>query len=393
MHDLCDPSVARRINMLRDGGAQVVVAGFHRGEVPVNNVAGCMTIDFGQTFNGKFAQRIWSVTQEMMAIKHQHTLFADADVILARNLEMLAIAVRCRDLILAAPRIVYECLDIHRLLLGNALTNKSLRWLEGHLSEKAAALITSSPAFIRSYFNAVSHVNLPTLLVENKVYNPRQAAQLLQWAPRVAGPPWKIGWFGAIRCKKSLHILQELVKRSDGAIEVIIRGRPALDQFDDFHGDVERTPGMQFLGPYKNPADLAAIYRDVHFTWTIDMFEEGQNSSWLLPNRLYEGGLYCSVPIAEASVETGRFLKNLGIGIVITDPKDEFLLQFFSDLPPQRYQQMERDAAGITRAAWLYTTEDCKDMVNFLSAEEIQCTQTSQPINAPIIQAKIATAP
>lgn len=393
VHDLCDPSVARRIAMLRDGGAQVVVAGFRRDAEPVNNVTGCMAVDFGQTFNGKFAQRMWSVTQEMRAIKDQQALYAGADIIIARNLEMLAIAVKGREVATEETLIVYECLDIHRLLLGNTLPSKSLRWLEGRLAEKASALITSSPAFISSYFNTLSHVKLPTMLVENKVYNPRQSATPPGGTPRPPGPPWKIGWFGAIRCRKSLEILAELVKQGNGTVQVVIRGRPALDQFDDFHATVEQTPGMQFLGPYKNPGDLAAIYRDVHFTWAIDMFEEGLNSSWLLPNRLYEGGLHCSVPIAESAVETGRFLKNLGIGVVIPEPKSVFLSEFFATLTPQHYEQMERDAARISRAAWLYSPQDCREMVNYLASLHSQWTQSSQPINVPTRQADMAIVP
>ena len=315
-HDLSDPGVHKRASMLRDGGAIVILAGFRRTAEVVHNVAGCNAIDWGQTYNGGFVQRLWSVLREVTFLSRYRELFASADIILARNLEMLAIGVRGRSLCTDAPILVYESLDIHRLLLNEGIIGKVLRRLEGWLCRRAAALITSSPAFVSEYFNSRSLVRLPVRLIENKVYNPTQIA--FDPIPHRPGPPWKIGWFGAIRCRKSLAILEQLVRQSNGNIEVVIRGRPSLDQFDDFYKSTSSTPGLTFLGPYEYPEDLVSIYNDVHFTWAIDMFEEGLNSSWLLPNRVYEGGVYGAVPIAISSVETGRFIKRLGIGVLVS---------------------------------------------------------------------------
>ena len=102
-------------------------------------------------------------------------------------------------------------------------------------------------------------------------------------------------------------------------MEIILRGRPALTEFEDFHGFVDAQPHMRFEGPYRNPEDLAAIYSDVHFAWAIDFFEEGKNSQWLLPNRIYEGCLHGAIPIALAGTETAAFTQKHGIGIVIPD--------------------------------------------------------------------------
>jgi succinoglycan biosynthesis protein ExoL len=125
---------------------------------------------------------------------------------------------------------------------------------------------------------------------------------------------------------------------------------------------------LRFLGPYKNPDDLAPMYTQIHFTWTIDRFEEGLNSSWLLPNRLYEGGLYGSVPIAEANVETGRFLKNLGIGVLLAEFNSRALAEFFHTLTPERYRNLEAAVMHIPQTQWIHDTQDCKDLVVYLSS-------------------------
>ena len=123
-----------------------------------------------------------------------------------------------------------------------------------------------------------------------------------------AGPPWRIGWYGVIRCRKSLELLAALDHQLPGQVKVEIRGRPSLNVIPDFDALVAATPGLRFLGPYDRRRDLAPMYRGVHFAWAIDYYEAGANPDWLLPNRLYEGSLRGAVPIALARTETGRWL-------------------------------------------------------------------------------------
>jgi hypothetical protein len=367
VHDLSDSTVHKRAVMLRDGGASVAVAGFRRTAEPIDTVAGCETFNMGRTYNGGFAQRIFSILRQIVFLRRNRTIFENADIIIARNLEMLAIAVRGRSLCARPPVLVYESLDIHRLLLNRGLAGKVLRALEGWLTKRASSLITSSPAFVHSYFETLSQVRLPVMLIENKVYNPAMEQQPAR-IRRMSGPPWRIGWFGIIRCRKSLQLLSDLVRESNGSVEVVIRGRPAIDQIPDFHKITSQTPLLRFSGPYQNPEDLAAIYGDVHFSWAIDMYEEGLNSSWLLPNRLYEGGLFNTVPMAAQSVETGRFLDRLGLGVTLDEPLDACLHDFFRNLSPSRYASLEKSATEIPRANWYYTKQDCVSFVTFLSS-------------------------
>ena len=119
-----------------------------------------------------------------------------------------------------------------------------------------------------------------------------------------------------IRCRKSLGLLRELARRNPGLVEIVIRGRPARTEFDNFDDEVAHTPGVTFGGPYR-PAELQSLYSGVHFNWAVDYFEEGANSALLLPNRIYEGGRYGVIPIALAQTETGAWLNRRGIGVSV----------------------------------------------------------------------------
>ena len=124
-------------------------------------------------------------------------------------------------------------------------------------------LLVSSPAFEREYFSKINQLQLPTLLVENKVLGAAGG----QSPMRAASAALRIGWFGALRCRKSLDALGAFARRMNGAVEVVLRGRPALTEFDDFHGAIAANPFLSYEGPYRSPDDLSRIYGEVDLNW------------------------------------------------------------------------------------------------------------------------------
>ena len=146
----------------------------------------------------------------------------------------------------------------------------------------------------------------------------------------------------------------------------MLRGRPALSEFPDFHGFVEAEPWLSFRGPYRNPEDMAAIYREVHFSWAIDFFEHGQNSEWLLPNRLYEGCRFGAVPISMASTETGRFLKHQDIGVLLSEATPDGLEAMLGKMDPDRFRGLKSRVLARNPRTWSYDRGDCTAFVDKL---------------------------
>src|SRR5690606_35888583 len=104
--------------------------------------------------------------------------------------------------------LVYESLDIHRLLLRRDPFGYALRFLERYLARDAGLLITSSPAFVHNYFAPRGQVSAPVKLIENK-HLELVSTEGVERPAQEQSPPWKIGWFGALRCRRSLAILSE----------------------------------------------------------------------------------------------------------------------------------------------------------------------------------------
>jgi succinoglycan biosynthesis protein ExoL len=341
VHDLSDPAVRRRVAMLKAGGAEVTLAGFRRAVLPPGLEA-VSPIELGRTADGRFAQRLVAVARAAATLGSRLKGIRRPDVIIGRNLEMLALARRAKALFSADIPLVYECLDIHRLLLGENGVSRAMRGAERALGRQVSLLLTSSPAFVREYFRGVGQIDAPVVLLLNKVLelseNPTPP-QVVTADANSFGPdgrPWTIGWFGALRCRRSLELLAAVTRRMQGRFEVVLRGRPAYSEFADFDGFVGAEPFMRFKGAYRNPEDLAAIYGAVDFSWAIDFFEEGLNSSWLLPNRLYEGCLHGAVPIAMRGTETGRFLAERHMGLLLDEASPEALAALLEGITPER---------------------------------------------------------
>ena len=350
-HDLHDPAIARRARMLQEGGAELTLVGFARGDREPGEVAGQHPVLLGRTQDGRLARRAAAIAGAAARLPAWADALAGSDLVMARTLEMLLLASLARRLRAPRAALAYECLDIHRLMLAPGAAGHAMRGLERRLLRRCTGLVVSSPAFLTRHFARYPALP-PSILLENKVLaseleDARSAAERPQLP---AEPPWRIGWFGVIRCRRSLALLAELVRRLPGRVEVVIRGRPARDAVPEFDQVVADTPGLSFDGAYDRGTELARLYGGVHFTWAIDFYEAGANSDWLLPNRLYEGSLHGAVPLALAGVETGRWLERHRCGVRLTDPAAE-LAALFASLEPAAYAGLRAAVTALPRAA------------------------------------------
>lgn len=364
VHDLADPAVARRVATLTRAGADIDLYGFRRTETAPATVAGVDATDLGQTRDGRLAQRAVSVLARRQDVGRWARRIAQAELVMGRNLEMLVLAAAARRKFAPAAPLVYELLDIHSAMLGQRAPSRVLRAVEAALLRRSAAVLVSSQAFDRNYLS-YHHPSRPkVLLAENKVSGaaPPSAVE------RPAGPPWRLGWFGIIRCRRSLVLLAELARRHPGLIEIDIRGKLAEAALGDSLELLTSTPGLRYYGPYDYFTDLPAIYGRVHFVWAIDFYEAGANSAWLLPNRLYEGGLHGTVPIALKSVETGRWLAERDLGLTLGEPVEQAAETLFTGMTEAAYRASAAAIAAAGVEPFLWQEADDRALMAALSA-------------------------
>lgn len=323
-HDAHDPAVQRRIRAFGEAGAEVDAFTMRRGP-PM--AAPWRNVDLGETRDAAFSQRLGALAAARPVLRaHRNTLRA-GEVFYARNLDMLALAHWARRMSGSRARLVYECLDVHRFLARGDAVGLSLRAIEGRLLRDVALIVVSSPAFLREYFDKRHTYRPPARIVENRLPSG------FEYGARPVGGPaastkLRIGWFGNLRCARSLALLLDLADRFPERIELSLRGVPAQAAVADFDARVRGRANVNFGGRYAWPRDLAQIYRGVDVVWAGDFHDPDANSKWLLPNRIYEGGYYGVPPFAPADSETGRWIEAHNFGFTLPEPLEETMPQF-----------------------------------------------------------------
>ena len=315
-HDAADAAVRRRVQGFRDDGLEVVGFMMHRRD---EAQADWENVDLGKTFDGDYAQRLESILSGAQRAIAQRQKLASADVIYARNLDMLATAYLARKRLKLNTPLIYESLDIHRLLTRKDAVGLAFRRFEGWLLERTSRLIVSSPAFLKNHFDVHYPGRFEARLIENRLasgadYGPRPSS-----AATSTEGPLRIGWVGVLRCWRSFGLLLDLARKLGDRVEIVMHGMPALTEIPDFHHRIQGIANVHFHGRYRAPEDLGRIYSGLDVVWAGDFMEAGFNSVWLLPNRLYEGGYYGVPPIAPAGTETAQWIEDRSVGFTLEE--------------------------------------------------------------------------
>lgn len=310
-HDIYDAAIARRVRALGAAGHDVTGLMMRRGEitaVPWQNV------DLGRTYDAAYVQRLRSIWGGAEIAATHGQVLRDADVIIARNLDMMICASLATRRAGARSPLIYECLDVHHMLTGSGPAAPMLRRMERSLLRQSSLLVISSPAFERDYFARYHGGAYTPFLLENRI-----AAGSLPPRPAAlpgGGERLTIGWFGVLRCRRSLAMLVRIA-RDLPQMKIHIAGKPVIDGFEKA---IAGIGNIRFSGAYRGPDDLPRLYGGVDLVWAGDFYQADFNSKALLPNRVYEGGYFGVPAIAPEGTETARWLARYGTGFAVCEP-------------------------------------------------------------------------
>ncbi len=340
-HDAADAAIRRRVAALQADGLSVT--GFmprRRADVSAewNNV------DLGRTRDGAFIHRIRSVYAGA-AIAAAHPCLPRCDLILARNLDMLACAFEAKRRAGLDTPVVYECLDVHRMLCRPDPVGLAIRRIEGAFLKRSAALIVSSPGFVENHFNPRHGGHPHTYLLENRLaeasgLGPRPAKTL-----SMAGTPLRIGWVGNLRCQRSFDLLLGLADRFGARVEIHLHGAPARLEIPVFEPEIDARSNVIYHGRYRAPEDLSELYASIDVVWAGDFMEAGYNSVWLLPNRIYEGGYFAVPSVAPSGTQTANWIEMRASGFALNEPLEDTVAGLVAELLEDRSPLRARSEA------------------------------------------------
>ena len=361
-HDSGESVVIKRAKAFQACGATVTGFMFHRVRDKARPAPVWHNIPLGTTVDRNYLARLPKLCSGLWTVLRHRRELAACAVINARNFDMMAIATTAKWLTRSRARLVYEVLDIQRAFVGTSAVNALFRWCERRLLAACNMLVVSSPMFMTRYFEAQQGYTGAWYLLENKVAasqlteEQKAASSVSSPAP---GPPWIIGWFGTLRCTRSLDILSRLAASHPDKVAVHIRG--TLSEADIskevMQATTEGRENFRYFGPYESPRDLPEIYGKIHFTWAIDFLDANSNSDWLLPNRLYEGGLYNAIPIARAGTATGDKIVRHGLGVTLAEPIDETLAAWILSMDAMQFDALHEAARQAPRSLFVDETD------------------------------------
>ena len=142
-------------------------------------------------------------------------------------------------------------------------------------------VVVPSPGFVEGYLKPLQGYHGRTCLLENRIQldeiRPHGSGALPSAAERwrETKDRWVIGWFGTLRCRKSMRLLEQIAERLGDRVLIYTRGYPTETGIDAYMEIVNRYPNWIYDGPYTMPDDLKDLYGRVHFVWCFDFLDEG----------------------------------------------------------------------------------------------------------------------
>ena len=342
-HDASDAALAKRIGQMRADGHEVRVASLSRAGRPSRLPGGYL--DLGPTEDGAFPQRLAAIARAGRTLSRRGFV-REGEVCWARNLDAGLAAVAAGAGGRHGPPLVYECLDVHDALSGEGLACTLARGLERRVVRRARRIVVSAPAFETHHFGP-RYGRTGLDLIENRVVPDGPRPSLGARADR----PMTIGWFGILRCQRSLDRLLGAAAAGQGRLRIVLRGQPAAVALPRFAEQVAACPQAVFAGPYER-RDLPNLYAGIDLAWAGDWSQDGANSRWLLPNRLYEAGWH-GVPVATPDgTATADWVRRHGTGIVCAaDPTPDGLLAALLEAPVDALRDRVAAAPDVLFAA------------------------------------------
>lgn len=356
-----DARIRKRIAAFQADGWEVLGFTFHRLRDRIDPSVFWENVEMGITENRRYVKRVFTLARSLLILWNHRDRLRAARILYAVNADngLLALAARwfSRSRSWCLP-LVLEMADVQPAMLGRGMGPQVMRWAERLVLRRTALLVTTSPGFITNYFLPVQEYQGEVFFLENKVYpssgmgagkpgaagdgafpekpgaglgNNGGAIRIHRQPghPVRGGKPWVIGYFGAFRCRRSLELIHGLAARFPEDVHFYLRGYASGAEATELERLMGGISNVEFGGAYDYPADLPGMYDRVDFNWAFDFTDSGGNSAWLLPNRIYEGGLFGCPVFAAADTETGRWAIAHEAGWTFDEPIHEKLAEFF----------------------------------------------------------------
>lgn len=329
--------VADRLIGAIAAGRKVVLFSFDRGDIPhpIYSHPNISHRSLGRVRNGFAMSRFLSLARAAVALSRATATLEDQNVLLLANtLETLIIS-----WVAGLTRLptIYDVADIHPLLLSKSIIGKMARAAERKIIQSVQVLVVSSPWFYWQYFASRQQICPGAVLIENKVgFSQAQRRGRKPLTNRVA-------WNGLLRCRTSAAVLLECMTSAPGSLSLSLHG--SLERIGDLGQSLSGHPDCTYTGQY-DLSSIRELLAAASFVWAVD-FADFENSTWLLPNRLYEA-IASGVPlIAVDGSATAEVVRRYNIGIVLPECSPHAVLRALASCTSAQYETWVKNVDAL----------------------------------------------
>lgn len=367
--DARNPTLILRIRSFLRAGVALTAFTFRRNKFNTAFRPEWHNIDLGETVDRNYLARLPALGRALRLMLRHRAAFRAADFIYARNMDLLFLGLLARTLTGSRAKLVYEVEDVQEIFFKQTRAGALFRWLEAWALKRIDLLVLMSPGFLRGYFEPVQGYDGPSFVLENKLQLGDRSE-----VPTPAGQVWEditdrwvIGWFGTLRCPRSMAMLEEIAEALGPKVEIYTRGYPTETGLEAYRRIVDRHPNWIYEGEYTIPDDLEEMYGRVHFSWCLDFLDEQGNSPLLLACRMYQGGFYGAVPLVVEGSEMDRWLTCAGIGHAFGPPHVASIIEFLKTVTPAAYRAERARVMERRRPLFLEDGRDTRALLRMIA--------------------------
>jgi succinoglycan biosynthesis protein ExoL len=355
---LGDARDARRVAMLQEIGFDVSVVAFERPYYPGRMPTVPIT-SLGRIEHGRYLRR---AVRMLSRIPRLRRLLRGAGIVYASGPDMALFAIVAS--VGLGPAIVLDVSDLRRVQVARGIGGALVRFLDRQIANRSRLLVVTAIGFAQGYYRDRLGSRTPWLLVENKLHHDsplplppvRSSSSVSESQERI-----RIGYFGVLRCRWSWETLREIVRRSGGRFEVVMAGY--CTEPGDLPEQVAQQPHMKYLGTYRSPQDLPALYGGVDLVWACYPGPEHRDPEWrwalaiCRSTRFYEGCHYKTPLISLAESADGAEVARLGIGIALADNSIDAIWKAFSAIDRSSVARWRERMSQLPASAGLFIEE------------------------------------
>ncbi|TXN37624.1 glycosyltransferase family 4 protein [Flagellimonas hymeniacidonis] len=334
-----------------DEGFQVSAASFtrkyHKGRLP-----SCEVAILGEIEHGNFLMRAIKMIKALPKLRSQ---VKEADIIYAFGVDMGLLCIISAIGLL--KHVAVEIGDIRSAQVQKNLKGRLVRILDKYIVSNCKLMIATSIKFVEEYYQKNLKVKTKTIILENKLERQQSDRQQKTKTGFLEHNIVIIGYFGLLRCSKSIRVLTRLASNYPNNIKLFVAGYSLVD--DAKFAKLISLKNVEYFGEYKSPGNLFEIYSKVDLVWSVYPFPNvGElNWKWARTNRFYESCYFRKPMIALEGSADGDIVREHKIGFTVEDVSEDEIVRCVWENSHENFELYQQNIFNLPEEVYLYTQE------------------------------------